>query len=135
MISLHHMKHLLYVIIINLIIGLNADAIAPTFASPLSGTSITHASSKSTKGKKKKRKRKSTGKRTTTKRKASRMSKYYEIGYEDGYDDGYNDGIDCCAYEDDFFPQTTLRGKARQQYLEGYTDGYDDGFIDGQADR
>ena len=70
----------------------------------------------------------------TSKKKKYRASRYYEMGYDDGYDDGYNDGVDGGAYEDDFYPSTRLRGKARCDYLEGYTEGYDDGFIDGRAD-
>ena len=96
------------------------------------GAAITLASSTTSKGKKKKHKKGNNRKKKkkTSKKKKYRASRYYEMGY----DDGYNDGVDGGAYEDDFYPSTRLRGKARCDYLEGYTEGYDDGFIDGRAD-
>ena len=112
------MRHLLTIIAISLVAALNAEALTPIASLVTTGAAITLASSTTSKGKKKK----------------YRVSRYYEMGYDDGYDDGYNDGVDGGAYEDDFYPSTRLRGKARCDYLEGYTDGYDDGFIDGRAD-
>ena len=108
------MRHLLTIIAISLVAALNAEALTPIASLVTTGAAITLASSTTSKGKKKKHKKVNNRKKKN--------------------DDGYNDGVDGGAYEDDFYPSTRLRGKARCDYLEGYTDGYDDGFIDGRAD-
>ena len=129
------MRHLLTIIAISLVAALNAEVLTPIAGLVTTGADITLASSTTSKGKKKKhRKGNNRKKKKTSKKKKYRTSRYYEMGYDDGYDDGYNDGVDGGAYEDDFYPSTRLRGKARCDYLEGYTEGYDDGFIDGRAD-
>ncbi len=133
--NLDHMRHLLTIIAISLVAALNAEALTPIAGLVTTGAAITLASSTTSKGKKKKHKKvNNRKKKKTSKKKKYRVSRYYEMGYDDGYDDGYNDGADGGAYEDDFYPSTRLRGKARCDYLEGYTEGYDDGFIDGRAD-